>query len=144
MTDLLETCPLDRRCNSCDETIPAETVYLSYQLGPSRYAECIDCRDFRLGPTVRPASHFDVRLLCPLSNVLEATEEIGLTLERAEAFIAEAENPRYRIVACHRPGSDPCHDVDLAYFIHQRDHERNPRAELLRYVGAPTDDLLAR
>lgn len=39
------TCPLDRRCDSCDETIPAETPYYGYALGPVRYAECRACNE---------------------------------------------------------------------------------------------------
>lgn len=91
--------------------------------------------------------HYDIRLKCRQSGELEATEDIGYpTREAAEYTAAElnsgAAHDRYIVVACSMPGSDQCHDVDLAYWWHMADHEGKANFPFYRMVGEPTDDMI--
>jgi len=92
------------------------------------------------------AWHYDLRLVCPLSGQLEATESIGLTAAQAEREILwQQENPgrrEYRIVSCDEPGSSRVHDVDLAFHVHHAVHEGLTDWEYCGYIGAPTDDWI--
>lgn len=91
--------------------------------------------------------HYDIRLVCPITGDHEATEDIGHpTLEKAQYVVREiltGHASRYVIVACDKRGSDPCHDVDLAYWVHQRVHEGHEDCTLERMVGKPQDRWIA-
>jgi hypothetical protein len=88
-------------------------------------------------------AHYDVRLVCQSTGELEATEDWGFATWGEAVLCTQdlnAGSAVYTIVACNEPKTSSVHDVDVAYYLHQRDHEKNPNAELIRYVGVPTED----
>lgn len=89
--------------------------------------------------------HYDLRLICPITGELEATEDMGLTFERACHALARAhgERSRYALVSCDRPGSDAIHNVDLAYHVHHAVHAGYADWGYCEYVGTPQDDWFA-
>lgn len=94
--------------------------------------------------------HYDIRLQCLITGLLEATEDIGYptreaaqyTLDMLDSHAERTGSPRYIIIECCHPGSHECHDVDVAYFIHHREHMGDATMTFERWVGEPTDDLI--
>lgn len=84
--------------------------------------------------------HFDIRLICPATGQLEATEDNGHSLAAAREHLTRLadDRSRYAIVFCDRPGTDPVHDVDVAYHRHVTEHTPGGRpGPLERWVGTP-------
>jgi len=89
--------------------------------------------------------HYDIRVICPVTGQLEATEDIGLEEGHADRIVAEimpGTTTRYAVVACDRPGDDEVHDVDLAYHRHVREHLGHKAEEMVRWVGQPQADWI--
>lgn len=86
--------------------------------------------------------HYDLRLVCAQTGELEATEDIGLSFERALENLAWMQDMHhgadYRIVSCDARGSDPVHSVDLSMHVHMNIHEALDYG-WLGYCGTPDD-----
>lgn len=93
-------------------------------------------------PQEEAVTHFDIRLVCPVTRELEATEDIGHPTREAAERSLEYLGDRYQIVECSERGSHEVHDVDLSYYRHQRGHLGKADWPFERVSGAPTDDLI--
>lgn len=86
--------------------------------------------------------HYDIRLKCPITGKLEATEDSYMTQRSAQRRLDSlndgSAHSKYVMVSCVEQGNSRIHDVDLDYFEHNRHHVGDKNAELVRYVGVPS------
>lgn len=86
--------------------------------------------------------HYDLRLVCPITGELEATEDMGMTFAQAVRSLERTSDTRYKhvLVTCNRPAEDGVHNVDIAYHVHMSVHEARSGWEFCGWVGTPTHD----